>query len=108
MMDAEESGMDFETIQDGKRLTVSVSGRLDAASAPALADAMAGTLDGVTEIIFELSGLDFISSAGLRVFLASYKLMMKRDGAMRVENAQADVMGVLQMSGFASLFGMTE
>ncbi len=47
-----------------------------------------------------------ISSAGMRVLLASYKLMQKREGTMRVENAQDSVLETLQMSGFASLFAM--
>ena len=99
--------MAFETIQDGKRLDVTVSGRLDAKTAPELSDAMKMTLDGVTEIVFDLSKLEYISSAGLRVLLASYKLVSKREGSMRVENVQDDVMDVLEMSGFASLFSCT-
>ena len=99
--------MAFETIQDGKRLDVTVSGRLDAKNAPELSNAMKKTLDGVTDIVFDLSKLEYISSAGLRVLLASYKLVSKREGTMRVENVQDDVMDVLEMSGFASLFGCT-
>ena len=100
--------MAFETTQDGGRLCVSVSGRLDVQTAPALADKMSGMLDGVTEIVFDLSGLEFISSAGMRILIASYKLMSKRGGVIRVENAQADVMRVLDVSGLASLFDMDE
>ena len=99
--------MAFETIQNGKRLDVTVSGRLDAKTAPELSDAMKKTLDGVTDIVFDLSKLEYISSAGLRVLLASYKLVSKREGSMRIENVQDDVMDVLEMSGFASLFGCT-
>ena len=98
--------MEFETIRDCERLTVSVKGRLDALSAPALSDGMNGTLDGVTQISFDLAELEYISSAGLRVLLASYKLMMKRGGTMQVQNACSDVMDVLKTSGFAALFGM--
>lgn len=98
--------MEFETIREREHLCVSVQGRLDAQSAPALSDGMGGMLDGVTQIDFDLAELEYISSAGLRVLLASYKLMMKRGGTMRVQNAQADVMDVLKMSGFASLFDM--
>ncbi len=98
--------MEFETVRDGARLTVSVSGRLDAQTAPQLADAMSGMLNGVTQTVFDLDELEYILSAGLRVLLASYKLMMKRDGVMRVENAKVDVVSVLDASGFAALYSM--
>ena len=97
--------MTFETTRDGECFVVSIAGRLDAQTAPALADAMKGMLDGVMEIVFELGKLEYISSAGLRVLLASYKLMEKRGGTVRVENAHDIVMGVLEASGLASLFG---
>ena len=106
MTSAKEPGVEFETIRNGEHLAVNASGRLDAVSASALSDEMRGMLDGVTEIIFDLGGLEYISSAGLRVLLAAYKLMLKREGSMRVENARADVLDVLKMSGFAELFGM--
>ena len=100
--------MTFETIREGECLTVRISGHLNAQTAPALSDEMSETLDGVTKIVFDLSELDYISSAGMRVLLASYKLMAKREGTMEVENVQPDVMNVLDTSGFASLFGISE
>lgn len=106
MTDSNAPGMTYEVTRNDARLAVSVSGRLDAQTSPELVDEMRGMLDGVTEIIVDLSGLEYMSSAGMRVLLASYKLMMKREGALRVENAQAGVMEVLVISGFASLFGI--
>ena len=96
--------MEFEMTKDAGRLAIAVSGRLDARSSPALADEMKKALDDVVEIVFDLDGLEYISSAGMRILLASFKLMEKRGGAMRVENAQAGGMDALHMSGFASLF----
>ena len=108
MKNAKEPGMTFETIRGGECLTVRICGHLDARTAPALSDGMSKVLDGVTKIVFDLSKLNYISSAGMRILLASFKLMAKREGTMRVENVQPDVMNVLDMSGFAVLFNIGE
>ena len=100
--------MSYDVTRDEERLIVRVGGRLDAQSSPLLADEMRGMLDDVAEIDFDLSELEYISSAGMRVLLASYKLMQKREGTMRVENTQDSVLETLQMSGFASLFAMDD
>ena len=96
--------MEFDIARNDSYLVVKVAGRLDAQTAPALQDGMGEALEGIDEITFDLGELEFISSAGLRILLASYKLMSKREGGMQIENATGDVMGVLEMSGFASLF----
>ena len=96
--------MDCALQREGASLVVKVSGKLDAQSAPELENAMKGALDGILDIAFDLEGLDYISSAGLRVLLAAYKLMGKREGTMRLVHVGDDVMDILQMSGFADLF----
>ena len=64
--------MSYDVTRDEERLIVRVGGRLDAQSSPLLADEMRGMLDDVAEIDFDLSELEYISSAGMRVLLASY------------------------------------
>lgn len=98
--------MAYEFEREDSLLVVKVEGKLDAQTAPELGDAMSEALDGVSSVTFELSDLEYISSGGLRVLLATYKLMMKRDGEMSVVNADENVMSVLEMSGFAALFGV--
>lgn len=98
--------MSYKLERQGSHLTVCVAGKLDAKTSPVLRDAMASELEGVSEVTFDLAELEYVSSAGLRVLLAAYKLMMKRDGTMRVVNAGENVMSILDTSGFADLFGM--
>ena len=83
--------MAHELKREESRLIVQVEGRLDAQAAPALEDDMAAALGGVTDVMFDLEGLEYISSAGLRVLLAAYKLMAKREGTMQVVNVGEDV-----------------
>ena len=95
--------MDFEIICDGSKATVSVSGHLNATTAPTLDEALSSKLAESMDITFDLCELEYISSAGLRILLKTYKRVTK-DGSMRIVNVQPSVMDVLDASGFASIF----
>ena len=85
--------------QDGSKLTVKLEGRLDAMTAPELEKSLADSLDGITELTFDMEGLEYISSAGLRVLLATQKTMNKQ-GEMKVAHVQEMVMEVFEVTGF--------
>ena len=87
--------------QDGEKLTVKVEGRLDTSTAPSL-EAELGTLDGVNEMVFDFSGLEYVSSAGLRVILATQKTMSKKGGLVLTGVSDA-VMEVFEITGFADI-----
>ena len=85
-----------------ERLTVFVSGRVDAVTAPELEQYINNHLSGVSELILDLKEMSYTSSAGLRVFLKAQKAM-NRQGSMKVVNVQSDVMDVLEMTGFSDI-----
>ena len=62
--------------QNGGALDIAPEGRLDTTTAPEL-EAELKNLEGVTELKFDLAGLEYISSAGLRVLLSAQKTMNK-------------------------------
>ena len=62
--------------------------------------------DGQTEIVLNLEGLEFLSSAGLRVILQAAKLLVPRRGSINICSAQSNVKEVLQTSGFNSLINL--
>ncbi|MBE6110842.1 MAG: STAS domain-containing protein, partial [Erysipelotrichaceae bacterium] len=64
--------MKLEKEQNGSRLTIRLGGRLVTNSSPQL-DAEITDLTGITELIFDFSELDYISSSGLRVLLGTQK-----------------------------------
>jgi anti-sigma B factor antagonist len=81
-----------------------VTGQVDASSASALADALTARInDGTTQIVADLSKLEFTSSAGLRALLAAVKLSRAHGGDFRIAAAQDRVGRVLEMSGFNSI-----
>lgn len=100
---------DMEIKQDlnGTTLVLSLSGRLDAVTAGELEKVITGSLDGVTELIFDMKDLSYIASAGLRTLLVAQK-RMKKQGDMRLRNVQEDVREVLDMTGFVDFLQIEE
>ena len=94
--------MTIDLKRDGGKLTLALEGRLDTTTSPQLESELRGALDGVTELDFDLAGLDYISSAGLRVLLAMQKLMNKQ-GSMVVRNPNGDVMEIFDVTGFSDI-----
>ena len=84
---------------EGERLTLTLSGRLDTNSSPALEAELKQSVGGVKELIFDFSGVEYISSAGLRVLLAAQKVM-NRQGSMKLIGVNDDVMEVFEITGF--------
>ncbi len=83
-------------------LTMTLEGRLDTTTAPQLEEELAANLDGVTDLVFEISSLEYISSAGLRVLLSAQKIMNKQ-GDMVVRGATDEVMEIFEVTGFSDI-----
>jgi len=96
--------MNIEKRLDNGCLTLKVDGRLDTNSSPELEAEL--KLDGVTEIVFDFSGLEYISSAGLRVLLAAHKAMTACGGRMSVANPNSVVKGVFDITGISDVFNV--
>lgn len=87
---------------DGMELTVKLEGRLDTTTAPMLEGELKLAVNGITSLVFDMTGLEYISSAGLRVLLSAQKVMSKQ-GGMIVKNANEDVMDVFEVTGFIEI-----
>ena len=94
--------MTINKISEGSRLTIVIEGRLDTNSSPKLEAELRQSVSGVTELVFDFSGVEYISSAGLRVLLAAQKVM-NRQGSMKLIGVSADVMEVFEITGFADI-----
>lgn len=93
--------MDIIKEKNDSKLTVKLNGRLDTQTSPQLASEL--DLGGVTELVFDLSALEYVSSAGLRVFLTAHKTMMAQ-GKMIITNAAPIVKEVFDITGFSDIF----
>ena len=92
--------MKIEKKLNEKTLVIELEGRLDTTTAPQLEAELKNSLDGVTELVFDLGALEYISSAGLRVLLSAYKTMRGK-GSMKITNANELVKEVFEVTGFS-------
>ena len=86
--------------------TVSLEGRLDTVTAPELENDLQELLPGLTELKLDFANLDYISSAGLRVLLATQKIMDKQ-GEMTLTNVSEAVMEIFEVTGFTDILTIT-
>ena len=94
--------MVIESKQEQEALTVKLTGRLDTTSAPELENYLKGALDGVGDLTIDVNGLEYISSAGLRVLLSTQK-RMRQQGAMRLTGVNETVQEILDITGFSDI-----
>lgn len=97
--------MEIKKTPSGKDLTVALSGKLDTQTAPELEEALHDDLDGLENLTLDIADLEYVSSAGLRVILSTYKRMTKH-GNMVICNVAPDVMDVFDMTGFTELLNI--
>ena len=95
--------LNINKVKDGTTLTISIEGRLDTTTAPQLENVVNAEIEGVSELIYDLKALDYISSAGLRVLLSSQKVMNKQ-GSMIVKNVSEEVLEIFEVTGFSDIF----
>lgn len=90
-----------QTKKDGS-LTLALEGRLDTTTAPELEAVVKSELAEVNSLVIDMTGLEYISSAGLRVLLSAQKVMNKQ-GSMVVENANDDIKEIFDVTGFMDI-----
>lgn len=95
--------MQLTVTPQGEVLVVRFEGSLDTGTAVRTEAEINQHLKDKAKMIFDLGGATFVSSAGLRIFLATAKRLMAAGGALRLCNANEVVMEVLQLSGFTSI-----
>ena len=83
-------------------LHIALEGRLDTSTAPQLEAMLDESLPGKPLLTLDFSGLEYISSAGLRVLLSTQK-RMNRQGRMVIRNVCADIMEVFNITGFVDI-----
>ena len=94
--------MMIEIRKNEENTVVEIVGRLDTTTAPSLEKTINEDVGQVKNLILDLKGLEYISSAGLRVLLATQK-KMQQIGSMKVINVCESVMEVFEITGFADI-----
>jgi anti-anti-sigma factor len=89
----------IDTRRNSRAMTVcTVSGRLDSETAPELEKVLDLIIENeTTDLVFDLTGLDYISSAGLRTVFRAKRAMAQRDGTARVVGMSPPVAKVFEI-----------
>ena len=94
--------MTIEIKKNNQETIIEIVGRLDTITAPALDKTITEDIGDTKNLVLDVKGLEYISSAGLRVLLGAQKKMQKI-GSMKVVHVCEAVMEVFEMTGFADI-----
>ena len=94
--------MTIEIKKNAEETIIEIVGRLDTITAPVLDKTINEDIGETKNLVLDVKGMEYISSAGLRVLLATQKKMQKI-GSMKLTNVCEEVMEVFEMTGFADI-----
>ena len=94
--------MTIEKKINNEAATLIVSGRLDTQTAPELENELDAVLSGLKELTFDMTNLEYVSSAGLRVILKAQKAM-NAQGSMKLTGVNDSIMEVFDITGFLDI-----
>jgi anti-sigma B factor antagonist len=96
--------MEIHVNEHTSATVVAISGSLDALTSADFSSFMSGQIErGQSQLIVDLSQVDYMSSAGLRAILAVLKEARQQGGDLRLAVAQPGVEKILKLSGFMSI-----
>lgn len=94
--------MTIEQVLNGESAKIIVVGRLDTQTAPELEKEIDKVIPDVKELIFDMNGLEYVSSAGLMVILKAQKIMNTK-GSMKLIGVNDSIMEVFDITGFLDI-----
>lgn len=94
--------MTIEIKKSQNETVIEITGRLDTITSPALEKTINENIEDTKNLIIDVKGMEYISSAGLRVLLTAQKKIQKI-GSMKILNVCAEVMEVFEMTGFSDI-----
>lgn len=95
--------MTTEITKNGSVLNIAVEGRIDTVTSPDLEKTILDNISEAEDMTIDLKGVDYISSAGLRVLLSTQKIMDKQ-GKLLICGVGENVMEIFEVTGFVDIF----
>ena len=100
--------LDVSIQRQDKNLMIKLFGKLNTNAALEVKDKILSALDGANKVTFDLDGLEYISSSGLRIFVAAMKQIKAQGGEMNLLNVGKQVREVLDITGFVQIFNVED
>ena len=101
----ENKDMDIRMENINDSLKVILNGRIDTTTSPALEQELKSGMQQFSELILDFAGVEYISSAGLRVLLSAHKFMSKK-GGLKLINVSDDISEILEVTGFNDILNI--
>jgi anti-sigma B factor antagonist len=97
--------MEISEDRKADAVVLALSGKLDATTAKTFEKKILSQIEsGERRFVINLAQLDYISSAGLRVFLLAAKRLNSANGKILLSSLQDSVREVFDITGFSSVF----
>ena len=93
-------GLQLKKELAGDVLNMKLLGDLNVKTSPYLEEELTNSLAGVKKLILDFAGVEYISSAGLRVLLAAEKSMRRQSGQMKLIHVNPAVKEIIRLAGF--------
>lgn len=101
--------MDIQTRTSGAATVMALTGKLDTVTAPDFEKRIREVIgSGAVGLVLDLSGIEYISSAGLRGLLVMSKLLKEKQGEACLVGVEGNVRSVFEMSGLLTFFRAAE
>lgn len=100
--------MELTTTIEGPNATIALVGKLTVAAAPSLESAFAELPEDVVDIVLDLTDLDYVASAGLRVIVSRDKRARQNGGSVRLANPSGEVMEVFDATGLVDILEIVQ
>lgn len=95
----------YASSKNGGITIIKLGGSLDIQSAPELSAKLGGEIDGgAKKIILDMSGVDYIASAGLGAIISVNGKLKARGGEIRVSGMSDKIGKIFSLLGFSNLF----
>lgn len=97
----------FKNSRNGGDVTLVMSGYLDTLSATNLSKEVKEIIaEPFDSMEVEISGLDYISSSGLRCFVDAFKGCKSHGATFKITGIQPPVREIFDLTGFTKIFGL--
>ena len=101
--------MQIRSYIQGRRLDLILAGKMDALAIAEVEQTLAVAISpAVCVAVVDLSGVDYISSAGLRLLLNLFKKLQQAGGTMALAGTKSYCQKVIELAGFGGIFPMFE
>lgn len=88
----------------GNMGVIAIDGRIDSTNAAAIEEEVLSATTGFGKVVLDLSSLDYISSAGLRILLLVYRKIGAAKGRIALAGPSEEIKDIMYITGFTSFF----